>query len=487
MKRVEIFLLLVILAAAALMRIPLIAQGFFAFTYDQGRDLIAVKEIVVNHNFTLIGPTTGLPGVFYGPWWYYFLSPVFLATGGDPLAMTLFFGVLGTLTVGFIYWLIFKLTKNQFVSLATCAIAVFSQPFLVSSSQIWNPSLVLPLMGLYMLSLYQTLKNPKPLWFVILGLVSGFILDTQAAFGVMLFAATVIAGLALRKKLLLKNYVYFFLGFLLVLTPRIIFDLRNDFLITNSVISWLTIPSVYQQKLTIGERIINRLDLFYLNFAQTFAQSHKIKAALPAVLSVFWLISLRSKLRKDRLMKFLLLLLLLIYLGFTIYPDAVWDYYLIGLPIIFLTVFAILAKYAYFRWPFLTRVFLIASVFVNFSFNLFSPFTISWPGDGAIYRNMVGVIDDLKPQLHGAYSLYVYSPAGFDYPFAYILDRYNTHNQIDLPKDGQERFYLIIRDDASHSYLSSGWYGDKTKDTSTLVERHEATGNFIVEKHLRND
>src|SRR6187551_3411896 len=42
------------------------------FWYDPARDMLMGWDNL--HKFTLIGPTTGIPGLFYGPYWIWMLS-----------------------------------------------------------------------------------------------------------------------------------------------------------------------------------------------------------------------------------------------------------------------------------------------------------------------------------------------------------------------------------------------------------------------------
>lgn len=486
MKKIEIIILAAVFIVAAALRFPLVSQGFFAFTYDQGRDLLAVADIVENKNPTLIGPTTGLPGIFYGPWWYYFLSPLFFVSQGNIETIAIIFAAIGMVTIILLYFLIKKITKNTYLALFAAATAAMSQPFLTSSSQIWSPSLVLPLMTAYLFSLYQIFQKPKAVWFLILGLSCGALADSGAAFGAVLTAATILAAIGARSYFFKKDFLFFFLGLMLVLLPRIVFDMRNDFLITKSILSWIASPNIYQEKLSILERAVARLDLFYLNFAQTFAQSNKAKAIVPLAMLLL-LVAADREIFKKPLFKFVILVMLLIYVGFVIYPDAVWDYYLAGLPAIFIVLFVLAA--AHFQKQ-LRKAAAIAGfilIALNFHPKILSPFSITWQGDGAIWRNQTRVVEDLKEELKGQYSLHVYSPAGFDYPFWYIANYYHKRGLVDLPKEGQRRMYLVIRDDSTHSYLPSGWYGDKTKDKTKLLAKKEYVGNIIVERHELND
>lgn len=486
MKKIEVIVLAFILVVAALLRFPLVSQGFFAYTFDQGRDLLEVSKIVDDFNLTLIGPTTGLQGIFYGPWWYYFLSPIFFITGGNPLAMTLVFATIGEVTVVLLYLLTKKITGIIPVALAVAAISAMSQPFITSSSQMWSPSLVLPLMVVYVFLLTKIFKKPKPLLFLLLGLISGLILDSGAAFGAALTLSTIIAGLFFRNFFSVKNYGFYFIGLLAVFSPRILFDLRNDFLITKSVAAWLLSPTIYQEKIPLLERATNRLDIFWLSFAQTFTQSKKIASLVPLLVLIIIALFRASYLAKILIFKFLFLISALLYLLFWLYPDAVWDYYLVGLPLIFL----ILASLVFSTFPkhlaSLKISTMIVIVLLNINPKVFAPFSITWQGDGAIYRNQTAVLDKIKVELKGDYSLYVYTPARFDYPFDYLIDYYARLGNLDLPKEGQRRFYLIIRDDSSHSYLSSGWYGDKVRNKNSLQMKEEFPGNIITELHERS-
>lgn len=487
MKKLDILIIAVLLSVAFLLRMPLLLQGFFAFTFDQGRDLLEVEKIVFDKDLKLIGPTTGLPGIFYGPWWYYYISPIFLISGGNPTLITASFGLVGTITVLACYLFVKQLTKNKVIAFSLGLSAAMSQVFITYSSLLWSPSLVLPLMVVYLISLSKLVKKSSKKWLFFLGLTCGFVFDSEAAFGIILIISTILTALLVKRKFVNSKTIYFPAAILLIVFPRIIFDLKNNFLITKSVILWLTHPAVYQEKLGLLERLVNRLKLFNHNFAQTFTQSNEFMALVFIIFISLVALKVRSKLKKDPLFVFLALTLIFIYFGFTMFPDAVWDYYLVGLPAIFIAILSLIFKYAYPKFTLILILFFLIFNLANFNMKLFSPFSITWEGDGAIYRNQKNVLDSVKNHFQGDYSLYVYTPSRFDYPFDYLISWYSKKGLIDKPKENQKTFFLIIRDDLAHSYLPTGWYGDKTKNKSKLVEHKEFTGNIIFEKHERHD
>src|SRR6266403_2890791 len=72
-KPKAIFVITVLLSLVPLIGIlNKIWTGEFALWYDPARDLLS--GLANLQKPTLIGPTTGIPGVFYGPYWIWLLS-----------------------------------------------------------------------------------------------------------------------------------------------------------------------------------------------------------------------------------------------------------------------------------------------------------------------------------------------------------------------------------------------------------------------------
>src|SRR3989344_8060735 len=130
----------IVFIVAVLIKLPHNSQGFFAFAYDQGRDLLAVARIIYEGHFTLIGPTTGLQGIFYGPWWYYFLSPLLFFSKGNPQGVANFFGLLAVLTVIFLFFLLRKVTGSSILAFSLALIASMSSSWMLGPTLIWNTS-----------------------------------------------------------------------------------------------------------------------------------------------------------------------------------------------------------------------------------------------------------------------------------------------------------------------------------------------------------
>src|SRR3989344_8920019 len=78
-----------ILTIGVIFRIFITANNNFIFNMDNARDMVEVREMVVLSKLRLIGQTTSIDGVYYGPFWYYLLSIPFLLSFGNPYAAIL--------------------------------------------------------------------------------------------------------------------------------------------------------------------------------------------------------------------------------------------------------------------------------------------------------------------------------------------------------------------------------------------------------------
>src|SRR3989338_10602662 len=109
-KTLEIILLLFILSIALLPRSIEVLNKNYIFGFDQGRDYLAVKNIVIDHKLTLIGSevgagAAGLSGIFQGPFHYYFLSIPFILTKGNPYGGVVLMFLFSISSVIFLYFL----------------------------------------------------------------------------------------------------------------------------------------------------------------------------------------------------------------------------------------------------------------------------------------------------------------------------------------------------------------------------------------------
>src|SRR3989338_541358 len=101
--------------------------------------MLDVREMIVLGNFRLIGSTTSIEGVYFGPFWYYLLSISFIITGGNPygpILLEIFLWVVGG------YFLL-SLVLKYYGKLSFFAVALlwFASNFIVLGTQYaFNPN-----------------------------------------------------------------------------------------------------------------------------------------------------------------------------------------------------------------------------------------------------------------------------------------------------------------------------------------------------------
>ena len=469
-------------------------NNLFAFNYDQGRDFLAVSKIIYEKDLTLIGQTTGLQGVFYGPWWYYFLAPLIYVFGGDPQKVAIALALFGAITVVATYLLLKTLTNNSLISFALSIVVAISNLWMFGPVHIWHPSITPLLLIVFVYILHKIVSHPKPLYYFALGIVAFLAIDTSASFGFIFAIYLLISPFIFKKQLLRKEYLLVLLGAFLILSPRLIFEFKNNFLISKSVISILTNPPLHFHQISIYERLTERPLQYLRIIAEGFTRNVEIIGLVFIVAVMLMLIKTLLgktylKIRQDFIFLYLVYLIVITLIFFTIYPASVWDYYLVGMPTIFLVLIAKILGYASKNRNLKRYVFVILGslIILNIRSNLLPPYTANWQGDGGTYNNEKKVVDYISEQNPHNYSVYAYSPAIYDYPFDYLIYWYGRREILEKPKDHQSLMYLIIREASTKKYLTTGWYGDKTRDKTEVIDRAEFPGDLLVEKHRRID
>ena len=132
------FWLIVILILAALIRFYRLPE-YMQFLGDEGRDVLIVKRMIVDHKFTLLGPTMSVAGFYVGPIYYYFMIPFLWAFQLNPVGPAVMAVLFGVATVWAIYYFC-RLYLNPKVGLIAALLLAFS-PKAVNISQFsWNPN-----------------------------------------------------------------------------------------------------------------------------------------------------------------------------------------------------------------------------------------------------------------------------------------------------------------------------------------------------------
>lgn len=240
-KKILIILLL-LLAVLLFFRLYNII-GYLGFGHDEDLGSFIAKELVVDKNLRLIGQETSMAGFFIGPLFYYLQAFYFAIFGMDPIGglyLTLTISILTFFSVFYIFRYFFKervALISSFIYVSSAALAghdtwiVPTQPTLFWT--VW-----------YLFALFYIIDKGSPKIFLLLGLLLGLIWHIHIAFAPLLLLIPLAFFLS-KNKPRLKNLIlnkYILLGatlFIILMFPFFIFEIRHDFLQTNSLINSL--------------------------------------------------------------------------------------------------------------------------------------------------------------------------------------------------------------------------------------------------------
>jgi len=230
--------LILILLIASFLRLYRI-QATMTFLEDEGRDMLIVKRMLDTKRPVLIGPQTSTGNMYLGPLYYYLITPALVLSNMQPVGPAIFIALSGIATVYLLYQLISSWYGEK-VAIVTSFLYATLPEIVSFSRNSWNPNLV-PFASVLSLFLLNQLifKKTTTKYLHWLGLGAVFGLLIQLHYMVIVFIAwevllVIITYLKDLKKLFLGLGLTL-LGFLFVMSPFIVFELRNNFVNTQAL------------------------------------------------------------------------------------------------------------------------------------------------------------------------------------------------------------------------------------------------------------
>lgn len=224
---------LCIFILAAVIRVLYIQDNIVPFLFDHGKDSLAILHMIAVPELKFIGPWTSIPGLYFGPAWYYLLAPFYIISGLNPASAAVAMSILVLLQMYIVY---------KYFNLESATIIGFSGFWLMISKSAWNPYPMTFLTILILVLLLQQLKLQKinTKLFVTLAFLSSLGFHFSSAFAI--FYPIIIAVVLILHKLWpsLKQVVLAFLLFCIPFVPQLLFELKNDFPQTNAVIAYFS-------------------------------------------------------------------------------------------------------------------------------------------------------------------------------------------------------------------------------------------------------
>jgi len=335
--------LVLILVLAAFLRLYKIGD-YAEYLGDQGRDMIIVRDFIVNGNLFFIGPQTSIGNMYLGPYFYYLIAPSLFLSGLNPLGPIVFVALLGILTTYLVYR--FSLAWfDQHTALLAAFLYTISPVIIRYTTFSWNPN-IMPLFSLlfiFFIYQYGQIRQSRYLYYATLS----FILCLNSHYLALLLLPPAFISLALIFKnhrdfrpQLQKHLLVSFAIFLLSLLPQILFDLKHQGQNITSIYRFFS-----QRETTVNlkpyKAIPHLFPMFHYYVTRLLAAKNQL---LGAILSVFTALSFiitlfrsQADRRANRRLIYLSSWIFFGILGLSLYKQHVYDHYLgFIFPVIFI-------------------------------------------------------------------------------------------------------------------------------------------------------
>lgn len=497
LKRIVSIMLFVALTSGVILRSVEVVNGNFLFGFDQGRDYLAVKNIVVDHKLTLIGSeigagVAGFRGIFHGPFYYYLLALPFIIFRGDPYGGMILMFILGIATI-LLSYIIGRRIFGAKVGLLAAAIVAVSPPFISYSRFVWNsnPAPLFVLLAFYLVFLFSKKGKTKFLFWA--SFFSGFVYNFQLAMAIPLSLALIIYCLLVLKLKQIKQYGVLFLGTILAFLPMLLFEIRHGFQATKGLLIYLfNHPETATTQTFWAMLLRDHLLVFFDNFLSTFPSQTIIPSTIIIIIFpiIFYFIMKEKDKPKKQFILYLLILTPVTFIVLGFLRNFVYDYYLIHLNLayIFLVVFAVVSVFKA-RYKIVNdlivgyaAIWLLSSIFFNIR-----TFYYDITDYGGIHkiRGKLDAIDYIYKNADGErFGLLVFSPPIYTYPYDYLISWYGKKKYGFVPHQEKKGLvYLLIEKDTSKPWSYKGWLATVIKG-GKILNIEQLTNGFIIQKRL---
>jgi 4-amino-4-deoxy-L-arabinose transferase-like glycosyltransferase len=479
MKKTKIYLFILLVIALFLRTFRL--DQFLGFYYDQGRDALVIWRLIHEGKFFLIGPVTGIEGIFLGPFYYYLLTPLYFLGGGSPVFVSFILNLISVLGI----YLLFKITKLFFdekTAFLTSILTTFSYTLVVFSRWLSHPPL-LPTFSLVVIYALLQIYKGKSRWWILVGIFVGLCLQLEAASAVF-FLPTIIIILIWRWQKKSLPSILTALGlFLATLLPQIIFNWRHQNILVTSFKNFLLVEKSFS--IPLGNLIGERLNIYYrVFFDHLFYGQEKLKLIWLGVFLILGFLKRKEIFAGERkILIFWLLIPLTLYLFYQGNHGYFLDYYLAGIWLVFM-IFAGFLLMSFWH-KFFGKVLLILFL-ITFAYSNFTQLVIYYKiGIGIILRTQLSAIDWAYQNSKGEeFNVDVYVPPVIPYAYEYLFKWYGEKKYNQQPASNNVLLlYTLYEEDSSHPNFLKNWLN--RQETVGKILDQERFGDVTIQRRER--
>ncbi len=489
MKKITFWILaLILLFVYIYFRTNPILNETVPYTYDQGRDFLKVQEIVKDKNLTFIGPTTGIIGIYHGAWWYYLLTIPYFVFKGWPMGFYWFIFFIA-LIFNLIFFYFLKKEYNEFISLFFLAIIAVSSYFVSLSISVSNNVIVPNLLIILIMLTYYYLKKEKIKYinfYFAIPVILGLILEFEVAFGLFLIPIYLIIIFIFTKNkknfINLKNIFYVLSSFIIASLPRILFEVKNNFMQTKTFINFLIQPKLHNPR-PFQIIFFERINGFWHYFKSIFYDYNQTIALFFLILIILGiLIFKKNKTINFKIINFNLAVIFLLFFFSLIYKDNFWFNYFEGIQYLMLFIMVNII-YLFNKnknlkfFSYILIVFFITFSILSFIKDITSIKKNYFTGFKPINYSIDYIFQSSKNQ---NICLKIYTPPVIPYTYDYLISYYTKKNNYLINKENyvNNQCWYIIEEDP-YQFRKNEWIKNNI-DKNTIIKNKKILNNKTI-------
>lgn len=495
-NKLELVIILAIIFITLFLRVYKI-DGYMTFLGDEGRDAIIIKRTLTNFDLPMIGPPTSIGNMYLGPLYYYMMTIPMLIVWLNPLAAAVMVALIGTASVGLIYYLTRSWFGVKSAIVATVLYSLSSVNIIYSRSS-WNPNPAPFFTLLAFLGFYQAKKTNNYKWLVLTGGAIAFAVQMHYLAIILIPIFVIFVMFEIFKKIYYKekkNHLIFGILisatlFLFLMSPLVIFDIRHNFINYHAVTTFFG-----NRETTVNLNALNSLTRIWPIYSGNLIERYLTRnyfliTISTAILVVVIFLGFIFKSFKDKKIYWPYLAIFtwlwVGVLGLSLYKQTIYDHYLGFLnPSIFIllssTVFLIeriRTRVLRFTLSGISLFFFITLVFIEISNSPLQFTPNNQLKKTQEIANFVINQSEKKP-----FNFALISEHNYDSAYQYFMDLYG-HKPKTLPFDKTQQLFVVCEDKIckpvghpKYEIAAFGW---------TKIEREKSFDGIKVFKLIHN-
>lgn len=480
-------LLLPLLALSTFVRVWR-TDKILGFYYDQGRDAQIIWDFLYHGKLFLIGPTTGIEGIFRGPWYYWLIAPFYWLGRGDPVWPAVFLALTTVLSIFILFHLAYQIS-GKIGAFTAIVIGSFSFFFVVAARWLSNPTPMFLISMLLLYSMFLVIRGRSWAW-VSIGFLLGMAMQFGSATEVFLFPAIAVFALWQKRNLpTLKIFLLSLFALFVAFLPQIWFDLKHEGILHSAIGKFLIREQSF--KLSFWD-VVSARGRFYLDVfgSKLFPTTGDYRSITAFALGVGFLITV-TKLVKNKYFLAVLLVFVAPLVGMIFFQGNhgnVYDYYFTGYYFVFVLVLAsVCGLVARVWWG---KIILVTFIYFFLRDNL--PVMKSYISDNVdgpntiAFGNQKQALDWVYQDMAGCQKFNddEYVPPVIPHAYKYLFVWYGANVKSCAPVEERENLlYTLYEVDPPHPERLEAWLA-RQKGIGK-VEKSAQFGGITVERRKR--